>query len=607
MENNDFDFVNPDGVAYVDIGNLINVFSSTEYDSLEKAAAEIVDNSIDANARNVLIILNSAYDVKKGKNVLSEIAFLDDGEGMSPGVLQHVVSFGSTSRTNGGKIGKFGIGMNQASLFACKKFSVYSWKNPNEVYVEVFDSVYIKKNKIDKALPPKKTTLPSYITSNVLFKKFENHGTLIVWTNFRENKMSKPVTIAKRMKNEFGRVYRYFLNSGEIHMYTMADQIENIHAIDPMFLLENTDVLGDPDGHSTKSPIGEPLFEPFEYDMLENGCKSYEVPYYDVNGNIKISNVLLKASIIKEKYYYQAAYKDNIKQPGDTEIGAYVKEFQKGITVVRNDREIDFNYFGFYDSTNQPQDRWFKIEISFTEELDEAFHVSNNKQHVELKKISDSKLPDYKENNPLYPMWLRLKKDIDKLLSAMRNRNRALASKAKAQGAKSVDNSLIGSNVEVKEESLDDILNSFSDKLTNKDNHEEKNNSINDNRVNNIELQNDKVAKEDSAINELELFSSDYNNMVQKDKPVSYLEKNVIVSYEKNIEDWITYEYDFELKQYFICFNSSMLNMTKMNSSVEYLIVTLCISICKETNGGSTNRVLKKLLDKYKKFLCGGI
>lgn len=95
--------------------------------------------------------------------------------------------------------------------------------------------------------------------------------------------------------------------------------------------------------------------------------------------------------------------------------------------------------------------------------------------------------------------------------------------------------------------------------------------------------------------------------MVQKDKPVSYLEKNVIVSYEKNIEDWITYEYDFELKQYFICFNSSMLNMTKMNSSVEYLIVTLCISICKETNGGSTNRVLKKVLDKYKKFLCGGI
>lgn len=156
MENNDFDFVNPDGVAYVDIGNLINVFSSTEYDSLEKAAAEIVDNSIDANARNVLIILNSAYDVKKGKNVLSEIAFLDDGEGMSPGVLQHVVGFGSTSRTNGGKIGKFGIGMNQAFLFACKKFSVYSWKNPNEVYVEVFDSVYIKKNKIDKALPPKK-------------------------------------------------------------------------------------------------------------------------------------------------------------------------------------------------------------------------------------------------------------------------------------------------------------------------------------------------------------------------------------------------------------------------------------------------------------------
>lgn len=600
--DNSFDGVNPDGVAYVDIRNLINVFSSTEYDSLEKAASEIIDNAIDANAHHIVTYLNSAYDSKKGKNILSEIAFLDDGDGMTPGVLQHVVGFGSTNRTNGGKIGKFGIGMNQASLFSCKKFSVYSWTSPDEVYVEVFDSDYIIKNKIEKALAPIKTALPSYVKGDSIFNTYcKEHGTLIVWSNFRENKIAKPVTIAKRMRNEFGRVYRYFLNSGEVKMYTIADQLENIHAIDPMFLLENTDVLGDPNGHSTKSSVGEPLFELFSHDMLDNGCKAYPVPYYDINGEIKISNVLLRASIIKEKFYYQAAYKDGIKQPGDTEIGAYVKEFQKGITVVRNDREIDFNYFGFYDSTNQPQDRWFKIELMFTEELDEAFHVSNNKQHVELKKISDSKLPDYKEDDPLYPMWLRLKKDIDKLLAAMRNRNRALASKAKNQGLKNTEDALTKEDVEVNEESLDDILDSFS---TNKS--EKTNVALVDEISNSYSKLNDnsKSLELPDLQNQVEIGEILVESLAEV--KISYLDKNVIVSYEKELKDWITYEYDFDLKRYVICFNSSLIDMLKFNPSVEYLVVTLCVLICKETNGGATNRVLKKLLDKYRDFLCGG-
>lgn len=602
MENNEFDIVNPDGVAYVDIANLIRVFSSTEYDSLEKAASEIIDNAIDANAHNILIDLRSTYDSKKGKNVLSEIAFLDDGDGMSPGVLQHVVGFGSTSRTNGGKIGKFGIGMNQASLFACKKFAVYSWTSEGEIYLEEFDSEYIKKNKIEKALPPVKTDLPSYITSGPIYNKFcKNHGTLIVWSNFRENKLAKPVTIAKRMRNEFGRVYRYYLNSGEVRMFTDADQLENIHAIDPMFLLENTDVLGDPEGHSTKSSSGEPLFELFSHDMLVDGCKSYDVPYYDVNGDVKYSKVILKASIVKEKFYYQAAYKDNFKQPGDTEIGAYVKEFQKGITVVRNDREIDFNYFGFYDSTNQPQDRWFKLEISFTEELDEAFHVSNNKQHVELKKISDSKLPDYKEDDPLYPMWLRLKKDIEKLLSAMRNRNRALASKAKNQGNKSED-VLKQNDVEVKEESLDDILNSFA--TTSNDNKELKEN------VESIvqpQEQNDIVEEYEPQVAKEEVHSNESIEEIKVENKKSYLDKNVVVSYEDKIDDLISFEYDFTLKQYVICFDSTRINFSRMNPEVEYLVVTLCIAICKETKDSPTWRTLKKLLEKYKEFLCGGM
>lgn len=587
MDNNEFDVVNPEGVAYVDIRNLIKVFSSTEYDSLEKAASEIVDNAIDANAHHIGIYLRSAFNAKKGKNTLSEIAFLDDGDGMSPGNLQHVVGFGASNRLGNGKIGKFGIGLNQASLFACAKFSVYSWTSQDEVYVEEFDTEYIIENNIDKAFPPKKTTLPDYIKEDTIFKMYcKNHGTLIVWSKIKENRLAKPVTIAKRMKNEFGRVYRYFLDSGELKIYTNADQLENVHAIDPMFLLRNTDVLGDPRGHSTKASQGEPLFELFSHDMLENGCKSYSIPYYSDNGDIKYSEVILRASIIKEKFYYQAALKDGIKQPGDTEIGAYVKEFQKGITIVRNDREIDFNYFGFYDSTNQPQDRWFKIEIMFTEELDDAFHVSNNKQHVELKKISDSKLQDYKEEDPHYPMWLRLKNDINKLLGAMRNRNKALASKSKNGYVTSDNLSLnINENV-VKEESLDDILDMFATSNSNV------NYSINDTKIN------DKI--------EIETTSNEDNSLDLNGTEL-YDEENLIISYNENLDDWISYEYDFNIKKYMVSFNPKMINIDNLNSTVKLLISNLCIFLCKESLGSQNYKLLLKLLNKYKELMCGGM
>lgn len=587
MQDNNFDVINPDGVYYVDIKNLIKVFSSTEYDSLEKAASEIIDNAIDANAKNILVFLRSSYDAKKGKNVLSEISFLDDGEGMSPGLLQHVVGFGSSSRVSGGKIGKFGIGMNQASLFACKKFDVYSWVNENDIYLETFDSEYIIKNNIEKASPPIKTDLPKYVSDSMVYKvNARKHGTLIVWSKFKENKMAKPVTIAKRMKNEFGRVYRNYLNSGELRIYTEADFLDSIHAIDPMFLLENTDVLGDPDGHSIKCSEGEPLFELFYHDMLENGCKAYDVPYYD-NGLIKYSRVILRASIIKEKFYYKAAFKDNIKQPGDTEIGAYLKEFQKGITVIRNNREIDFNYFGFYDSTNQPQDRWFKLEIIFTEELDDAFHVSNNKQHVELKKITDSKLPDFKEEDPNYPMWLRLKKDIDKLLAAMRNRNKALANKAKSDlVSKKQDEECVEQILGIKEERLEDFLESFD---SNKENEQRDNDSI----------------KNITHIESTKIKLDNKSKVKENSFYFDCLEKENILVFEDAIDKNIKIEcnFDFESKKYFVVFNSIYFKLSYLDDK---LIIILCLivkDLKKAARGSERFDTLKDLLDKYYKIV----
>lgn len=582
MLQDDFEKIDYDGVEYADIANLIKVFSSTEYDSLEKAASEIIDNAIDANATNIVVFLNNKFDTIKGKMKLNEIAFLDDGDGMSPGHLQHIVGFGSSSRVNDSKIGKFGIGMNQASLFACKKFSVYSWTNEDEVYLEEFDSEYIIKNNVTKALPPIKTTLPKYVLESSIYKSYcKKHGTLVVWSNLKDSKIYKAVTVSKHMHNEFGRVYRYYINDNNFNIATQVDdKLEYIKAIDPMFLLENTAVLGDINGHSNKCDEGEPLFELFDSNILNNGQKIYDVPYFDKDNEIKKSQVVLRASIIKKKYYYDAAIKDGIKQPGDTEIGGYVKEFQKGITIVRNRREIDFNYFGFYDSTNQPQDRWFKMEILFTDELDEAFHVSNNKQHVELKKVSEMK-NDYDINDPNYPMWLRLKDDIAKILAAMRKRNKDLASGAKSEIEKSVVET---SEVKTKkiEESFEEIIKGFG--------NNNKNNVLKDKLPNDEEIV---IVDTKSPIDGF-----------QKNLETMHDDLNAIVKYVFDDSKWVDFKYDFDKNKYVIVFNKKSIDLGKFNADIEYLIVNLCIMLCDEYEGNEVYLKLSNLLNIYRKYLC---
>ena len=86
---------------------------------LPTAVADIVDNSVDAGAKNVGIDL-----VHEGEHSWVRIA--DDGSGMSPKVLDEAMRYGSDRTYRAGELGRFGLGLKTASLSQCRRLTVAS-------------------------------------------------------------------------------------------------------------------------------------------------------------------------------------------------------------------------------------------------------------------------------------------------------------------------------------------------------------------------------------------------------------------------------------------------------------------------------------------------
>jgi len=90
--------------------------------SFEVAVADIIDNSIDARARNVLVRLFARKDGHL------DLAIWDDGCGMSPATLKEAMRFGADVSRDIDRLGKFGLGLKLASLSQAREVRVVSAK-----------------------------------------------------------------------------------------------------------------------------------------------------------------------------------------------------------------------------------------------------------------------------------------------------------------------------------------------------------------------------------------------------------------------------------------------------------------------------------------------
>jgi hypothetical protein len=367
----------------------IAAFRDAGYRNTASALAELIDNSIEANADTVQVITFEESVPPVGYstrtvNKIVKIAVYDDGKGMGKDVLAIALQFGNGTRLESRKgMGRFGIGLPNASVSQCSRVEVYSWQN-NECYSTYLDVDEIKQNKSQFTNAVKKCLIPKDILAHIEGKIGES-GTLIVWSKCDRLDIARTSTLFRAMEKDLCRIYRHYLDNDisygrkvDIKLISTVNprSIQTLKANDPLYLLTPNNLPGY-ENESTNEPFGNPD-EPIKIEI------EYEPG--------KTSTVEMRFSCAKPETQALG---------GSTLIGKHYKA-NIGISFVRACREIDFGAFGFFDATDT-RERWWGCEVRFEPVLDELFGVTNNKQHVrgisylDRDELEDTYGPNYQE------------------------------------------------------------------------------------------------------------------------------------------------------------------------------------------------------------------
>ena len=217
--------------SIVDIKNMGDALRNTGYKNIESAVSEIIDNSIEAHAKNVFLILSENINPTSGRKVVSEIGFLDDGDGMSTETLGGCLGIGATTRQARHGMGRFGVGLPQASLYACPTVIVYSWQNG----IENCQKVYLDINKVKQGIQteigdPVNEPLPdkyvSYVSYRTLTEKYDftQSGTLVIWKTCDRISPKTRGPLTDRLEFALGQKFRYFIHKNISKIKIICDE-----------------------------------------------------------------------------------------------------------------------------------------------------------------------------------------------------------------------------------------------------------------------------------------------------------------------------------------------------------------------------------------------
>ncbi len=352
------------GVRPFASGQAFESLRDSDFDTAS-AIAEVVDNSIQANAKNIHI----NFDLR-GQDAINKIVFIDDGIGMNKEIIQNCLRMGWSSRYNDRSgIGRFGVGMTLGAIHECRKVEVYSKNNDGDwlyTYLDLDEISNNDQNDHDWEIP---TPIKKNPSSSDVADKFipKSHGTIVIWSKYDRNR-DKPRVLLEQLPMWLGRTFRYFIwnesldgkNPLREHPVSIYLNGVEIKAFDPLFVrTEKTNFPNDPIASEAEPiliswPISDPkLAEVFGSDE---------------------ANIKIRMSLLPEEWRENQGSgnrKENEKR------GISVNE---GFSFLRHGREVGYDWIPHWNFSSKELDRWWGCEIHFEPVLDSAFVVKNIKR-----------------------------------------------------------------------------------------------------------------------------------------------------------------------------------------------------------------------------------
>ena len=139
--------------------------------NFERAIADLIDNSIAAEAKNVWIYIESKNKEEGVENAF--VAVVDDGHGMSESKLSEVLEYGHVSSENPRNLGRFGLGMKTASTSQSFVVAISTRKKSSENFSRrAWDIPWLEDNSRDsfpkwKLRVPKSQMFPKKIMKEI--------------------------------------------------------------------------------------------------------------------------------------------------------------------------------------------------------------------------------------------------------------------------------------------------------------------------------------------------------------------------------------------------------------------------------------------------------
>jgi hypothetical protein len=342
--------------SIIALDKFIQATRDSGYKGTASAISELVDNSIQAGASRIAISVTTVASAEEEKAI--EVSVLDNGCGMDLFTLRQALRFGGSSRfgdRNG--LGRYGMGLPNASLSQARRVTVNTWQSSGtprgsgngksrsdgelpHVYMSYLDVDEIVRREMQELPRPELVKNPPPACKG-------KSGTLILWTQCDRLDNRRISTIVRKLETELGRRFRHFIWKG-LRITINGDAIA---PFDPLYLHSNSEVSG---AHL----FGEEL----RYEVRANTTDSR------VTGWVRI-----RFSELPVHEWHKLSNEE--KRRIGISKGA-------GVSIVRAGREVDYGWFFMGSKHRENYDDWWRCEMQFDPVLDEAFGITHTKQQA---------------------------------------------------------------------------------------------------------------------------------------------------------------------------------------------------------------------------------